>query len=163
MTASYNWKQNIAGRESQAAWRQDELNGSKPSGVKWLRLWLSLNHRVEEGSNISNVALRVVGCDERDRLGTWLGHPVPEEYKYRDLAIQVGGVSSLRQWNMVISSAGFGLENDCAGDDQQLLYITEPSSRQRGCYIRTMTARVQLKNLLLLVSRGLATRRTDLW
>jgi hypothetical protein len=29
--------------------------------------------------------------------GGELGHPVPGEYKYGDLALQVGGVSNLRQ------------------------------------------------------------------
>jgi hypothetical protein len=38
---------------------------------------------------------------------------------------------------MVMSPAGFGADNDCAGEDQEQLYITDPSSRQRGCYIRT--------------------------
>jgi hypothetical protein len=32
----------ISGRESQGAWRQDELNGGKPSVVKWLWVWLWL-------------------------------------------------------------------------------------------------------------------------
>jgi hypothetical protein len=36
-------------------------------------------------------------------------------------------------------------ENDCAGEDQQQLYAIDLSSRHRGCYIRTMPARVQLK------------------
>jgi hypothetical protein len=43
-------------------------------------------------------------------------HPVPE-----DLALQVGGVSNLRQLNMIMSPAGLGPENDCAGEDQQQL------------------------------------------
>jgi hypothetical protein len=34
--------------------------------------------------------------------------------------------------------AGLRPENDCAVED--------PSSRQRGCYIRTITANVQLEN-----------------
>jgi hypothetical protein len=41
--------------------------------------------------------------------------------------------------------AGLEPENDSAGEDQQQLYMTDPSSRQRGCYIRAITARVQLK------------------
>jgi hypothetical protein len=50
---------------------------------------------VETGSNISTIVLRVVGGDEK---GTQcLGHPVPGRYKYRDLALQVGEVSNLRQ------------------------------------------------------------------
>jgi hypothetical protein len=32
----------ISGRESQGAWRQDELIGGKPPVIKWLWLWLSL-------------------------------------------------------------------------------------------------------------------------
>jgi hypothetical protein len=41
---------------------------------------------------------------------------------------------------MVISPAGLEPENDRTGEGQQ-----ELSSSQRGCYIRAMTARVQLK------------------
>jgi hypothetical protein len=39
-------------------------------------------------------------------------------YKYGDLALQAGGVSNLRQLNMVISPSGLGPENECAGEDQ---------------------------------------------
>jgi hypothetical protein len=39
-----------------------------------------------------------------------------------------------------MSPNGLGPENDCAGEDQQQLYTT------RGCYIRTVTASVQLEN-----------------
>jgi hypothetical protein len=54
---------------------------------------------VEAESNISTVALRVVGGDEKGTqcLGVKLGHPVPGGYKYEDLALQVGRVSNLRQ------------------------------------------------------------------
>jgi hypothetical protein len=53
----------------------------------------------EGGSNVSTVALRVVGGDEKgaQSLGLKLVHPVPGGYKYGDLALQVGGVSNLRQ------------------------------------------------------------------
>jgi hypothetical protein len=47
---------------------------------------------------------------------------------------------------VVMSPAGVGPENDCAGEVQQQLYTTDPSSRQRGCYIRTITTSFQLKN-----------------
>jgi hypothetical protein len=46
---------------------------------------------------------------------------------------------------VVTSPAGLGPENDCAGEDQQQLYMTDSSSRQTGCYIRTITASVQLE------------------
>jgi hypothetical protein len=54
---------------------------------------------VEAVSSISTVALRVVGGDEKGTqcLGVQLGHPVPGGYKYGDMALHVGGVSSLRQ------------------------------------------------------------------
>ena len=44
-------------------------------------------------------SLRVVGRDVKGTqcLGVKLGHPVPEGYKYDDLAFQVGGVLNLRQ------------------------------------------------------------------
>jgi hypothetical protein len=46
----------------------------------------------------SNVALGVVTSDQRAAqcLAVHLGHPDLEEYKYRDLAQQVGGVSNSR-------------------------------------------------------------------
>jgi hypothetical protein len=47
---------------------------------------------------------------------------------------------------VVMSPTGLGLESDCAGEDQQQLYTKDLSSRQRGCYIRTMPASVQLEN-----------------
>jgi hypothetical protein len=54
---------------------------------------------VEAVSNISTVALRVVGSDEKGIQfpGVYLSRPVPEGYEYGDLAFQVGGVSNLRQ------------------------------------------------------------------
>jgi hypothetical protein len=46
---------------------------------------------------------------------------------------------------MVMSPTGLGSENDCAGEAQQHMYMTDPSSRQRGCYIRTINISVQLE------------------
>jgi hypothetical protein len=69
---------------------------------------------MEAGSNNSTVALWVMGDGEK-------GVPLPGGYKYGDLALQVEGVSNLRQQNMVMSPAGLGPENDCAGDGQQQL------------------------------------------
>jgi hypothetical protein len=40
-----------------------------------------------------------------------------------------------------------GPENDCAGEGQQQLQTTDPSSSQRGSYIVTITASVQLKEV----------------
>jgi hypothetical protein len=55
--------------------------------------------RVQSGSHTSTVALRVEGGDEKgiQCLGVYLGQPVSGGYKYGDLTLQVGGVSSLRQ------------------------------------------------------------------
>jgi hypothetical protein len=47
---------------------------------------------------------------------------------------------------VVMSPAELGPENDFAGETQQQLQMTDPSSRQRGCYIRTTAASVQLEN-----------------
>jgi hypothetical protein len=60
--------------------------------------WTGLS-RVEAWSNISTEFLRVVGGHEKgtQRLGVQLGHPVPGEYKYGDVALQDGGVSNLRR------------------------------------------------------------------
>jgi hypothetical protein len=63
-----------------------------------------------------------------------------------DRALQVGGFSNLRQLNVVMSPAGLGSVNDCAGEDRQQLQTTDPYSPQRGCYIRTLTSKVQLEN-----------------
>jgi hypothetical protein len=87
-----------------------------------------------------------------------LDHPVSEGYKYGDLALQAGEVSNLRQQNMVMSPVGLGPENDCAGEDQQQLETTDPSSHQRGCYIRTITASVHLKQLLVVSLKGLVAK-----
>jgi hypothetical protein len=45
-----------------------------------------------------------------------------------------------------MSPAGLGPENNCAGENKQQLQMSDPSSRQRGCYVRTITASVRLKN-----------------
>jgi hypothetical protein len=52
---------------------------------------------VEAESITSTVALRVAGSDENGTqcLEVNLGHPVRGGYKYGDLALEVGGVSSL--------------------------------------------------------------------
>jgi hypothetical protein len=47
---------------------------------------------------------------------------------------------------VVMSPAGLGPENDCAGEDQQQLLTTDLHSCQRGCCIRTTAASVQLEN-----------------
>jgi hypothetical protein len=58
-----------------------------------------------------------------------------------------------------MSSTGLGPENDCAGEAQQQLYTTDPSSRQKGCYIRTIIANVQLKKKILVVGlKGLGAK-----
>jgi hypothetical protein len=46
---------------------------------------------------------------------------------------------------VVMSPAGLGPENDGAGEAHKQLYTTDPSSRRKGCYIRTMTKSVQSK------------------
>jgi hypothetical protein len=58
--------------------------------------------------------------------------------------------------------ASLGSENDCAYEDQPQLKTTEPSSRLRERYIRTITASVQLeKNIIGHESRG-ACREDEL-
>jgi hypothetical protein len=51
-----------------------------------------------------------------------------------------------------MSPAGLGPENGCASEGQQQLWASDPSSRQRWCYIRTMKTNVQLNKTLLIVS-----------
>jgi ribosomal protein S19E (S16A) len=48
---------------------------------------------------------------------------------------------------MVVSPTGLGSENECPGEGQQQLQMTDPSSCHRKCYIRTMTAGVQLRKI----------------
>jgi hypothetical protein len=50
---------------------------------------------------------------------------------------------------MVMRAAGLGPENDGAGEDQRQLQRTDPSSREREYYIRTITASVQLENKII--------------
>jgi hypothetical protein len=44
---------------------------------------------------------------------------------------------------MVTSSMGLGPENDCSGEDQQELYKSDPSSRQRE---RSTSSQLQQSN-----------------
>jgi hypothetical protein len=46
---------------------------------------------------------------------------------------------------VVMCPAGLEPENDSAGKAQQQLQTTDPSSRERECYIKTIIASVQLK------------------
>jgi hypothetical protein len=62
---------------------------------------------------------------------------------------------------MIASSTGLGPENDCAGEGQQQLQTTDPSSRKRGYYIRTMAAGVQLGKICGRESQG-AWRQDEL-
>jgi hypothetical protein len=62
---------------------------------------------------------------------------------------------------MIMSAVGLGPENDCDGEGQQQLWTTDPSSRQSGCYIKTMTASVQLKKNTGRESQG-ACRQEEL-
>jgi hypothetical protein len=47
---------------------------------------------------------------------------------------------------VIMSPAELGPENHCAGEDQQQLYTADQFSRQRGCYIKILTACVYLEN-----------------
>jgi hypothetical protein len=49
------------------------------------------------------------------------GPPYSWGSKYGNLALQVGAVSNVRQQNLVMSPAGLGPENVCAGEDRQQL------------------------------------------
>jgi hypothetical protein len=61
---------------------------------------------------------------------------------------------------MVVSPTILGFENECAGEGQQQIQMTDQSSRQRGCYIRTMTAGVQSRkeNILAVKLKGLGAK-----
>jgi hypothetical protein len=62
-----------------------------------------------------------------------MGHIVPGECKYGDLALQVGGVS-YETVKYGMSSAGLGPQSDCSGKAQMqpYEYITDTSPSQRG-------------------------------
>jgi hypothetical protein len=71
-------------------------------------------------------------------------------------------LSNLRQRNVVMSLAELGPEDGCAGEDQQQLKTIDPTSRQRGCYMKTITASVNLgKEVSARKSRG-ACRQDEL-
>jgi hypothetical protein len=59
---------------------------------------------------------------------------------------------------MVANPKGLGSENDFAGEDQQQLQTTDPSSRQGGRYIRTMTSSIQMKTILAVSLKGLGAK-----
>jgi hypothetical protein len=59
---------------------------------------------------------------------------------------------------MIASPTGLRPENECAGEGQQQLYMTEKYPRQRGCYIRTMTAGVQLRKILVMSHKSSAMK-----
>jgi hypothetical protein len=60
---------------------------------------------------------------------------------------------------MGASPTGVGPENERAGEGEQQLQMTDPSSRQRGCYLRTVTADGQLgKNILSVSLKGLGAK-----
>lgn len=54
-----------------------------------------------------------------------------------------------------MSPTGLEPQNDCVNEGQHQLQTTDPSSRQNGCHLRTMIARVELKNLLVVILMGL--------
>jgi hypothetical protein len=62
---------------------------------------------------------------------------------------------------MVVSPTGLGTENEYAGEGQQQLQMTDPYSHQRECYIRTMTAGVQLRKNILAVSLKVPGAKTN--
>jgi hypothetical protein len=53
--------------------------------------------------------------------GDILDYPVPGGNKYRNLALQVGKVSSLREYNMIMNPVGLRPKKDCTGKAQQQL------------------------------------------
>jgi hypothetical protein len=88
---------------------------------------------VEAGLNNSTIALRVVGGNENGTqcVGGMTGPPCPwGVYKYGDLTLHIGGVSNLKQQNMVMSPAVPATENDWAGEGHQQKRQTVLSSER---------------------------------
>jgi hypothetical protein len=77
------------------------------------------------------------GGDEKGTqcLEVQLGYLFLGEYIIGDVTLQVGWVLNQIQKNSDMSPVGLGPDNHCAGEAQQQLYTTHPSSRQTG-YIR---------------------------
>jgi hypothetical protein len=116
----------------------------------------------EPGLNTSTVALRVVGGDEREAsawgynwANLFLGDINTGTWPFRLRSLEFETV------NVVMSPTGVGPQNDCADEDQQQLSTTDPPSRQRGCYIRTMKPSVQLEKTARRGSQG-ACRQDEL-
>jgi hypothetical protein len=60
------------------------------------------------------------------------GYPVLGGNKYRNLTLQVEGVSKIEAINILVSPVGLRSEKVCASYAQQELKTTDPTSRQRG-------------------------------
>jgi hypothetical protein len=75
------------------------LLGPTRGYIRRIVVQLEFEPSVEAVSNTSTVSLRVIRDEEKGTqcLGVQLGHPVPGGYKYADLILQLGEVSSLRQ------------------------------------------------------------------
>jgi hypothetical protein len=62
---------------------------------------------------------------------------------------------------MIVSPAVLGLENDCAGEDQQQLQPADPPYRQQGQPILTSPQLFESNIYLIFGHRWLADRSTD--
>jgi hypothetical protein len=99
---------------STVSWTQQQKNCGKqyfPCGLYWGYIMEASQQRSTfpcEGEIISTVALRVVRGDRKGTQcpGAYLGHPVPGGYKYRDLALQVGGVLRIGTIKYCLESRG---------------------------------------------------------
>jgi hypothetical protein len=90
-------------------WRTDW-----PSVAMWRWLWLELVSR-PCGGGVEYFHRRPASRRRRQKRnpvdGGVTGPSFSGGYKYGDLALQVGGVPNLKQWNVVMSPAGLGPEN----------------------------------------------------
>jgi hypothetical protein len=130
-----NYKRNVSIRSS------THVNQSIPAQI-FMKCWQILSHApcVEEGQNVSTVALRVVRGDEKGNLvpggitaplflrdtnkGTW-------KYRLRE--------SQMRQWSVVMDPARLGPVSDCTKNYRSVL------SLKRAPYVKNQ-AIVQQKN-----------------
>jgi hypothetical protein len=78
----------------------------------------SIGSRVEAGYSTSTVALRVVGGDKKGNP-VYLGHPIPERYKYGDQALKIGGISRIGTIKYGLECCGTPPLRHCNGEDQQ--------------------------------------------
>jgi hypothetical protein len=124
--------------------------------------WLGKNVPAAKNRRERIEVLLETGCfwvvQAEELWGRQLGHPVPRGYKYGDLG---SGLEESRIWDSKMWS---WVQRD---SDLRMNALARPSSNfkwhnasshQKGCYIRTIYADAQLKNILALSLKVLGVK-----